>query len=128
MKAIWVFIVILIIFLSFPQKTISIAVPTLAPLNEIDIKLIIIETALCHEINPQKFLKTAKCESSLREKAIGDGGNSMGIFQIHLPSHPSVTKEEAFDPYFASEWSAKKFKKNPNIWTCYKLLYGKQII
>lgn len=120
-----------IIFLSFflfSREIASSTIPTLAPekpqLNSKDaIKLIVIEAAIRHEIDVQKFLKTAKCESSLRPKAVGDGGKSMGIFQIHLPSHPSVSKEEAFDPYFASDWSAKKFKENPRIWTCYRNLY-----
>ena len=116
---------VILIFPLFPKKIISITPQILAPvqLNIEDIKLIIIEAAFRYEIDAQEFLAVAKCESSFREKAVGDGGNSMGIFQIHLPSHPNVTEAEAFDPHFSSEWSAEKFKKNPRIWTCYRHLY-----
>lgn len=114
----------------FPKKIISATIPTLAPLNERDIKLIIIETAFRHEINVHKFLGIARCESkfrSIQSEIIKNGiqEESYGIFQIHLPSHPTVTKEEALDPYFASEWSAEKFKKTPQMWTCYRKLYDK---
>ncbi len=85
---------------------------------------IVVEAAIRNDIDVKKFLATAQCESSLRPGVTGDGGNSIGLFQIHLPSHPQVTKEEAFDAYWSAEWSAKKFKINPNIWTCYRNIYG----
>lgn len=87
-------------------------------------KIVIIEAAFRHGINPQRFLQTAKCESSLRPGVIGDDGNSIGTFQIHLPSHPEVTEEQAKDLEWATEWSAKMFKKDPTIWVCYNKLYG----
>lgn len=84
----------------------------------------IIETARLHGIDENKFLYTAECESSLNPSAIGDGGNSIGLFQIHLPSHPSVTKELALDAQWAIRWSAEKFREDPTIWVCYNKLYG----
>lgn len=84
----------------------------------------ILDTARRHRIDEVRFLETAKCESSLRPEVVGDDGESYGLFQIHLISHPTVTEELAFDPVWAAEWSAKKFAKNPHIWTCYRLLYG----
>lgn len=132
MKLYWVLIVVLltIVLLSFPKKTTNAIVPILAPLNKQDIKLIIIEAAFRHEIDAKKFLATAKCEDKFQniQSTIVKNGTreeSYGVFQIHLPSHPSVSKEQALDPHWASEWSAKKFKKNPRIWTCYRHLYGK---
>ncbi len=93
-------------------------------LSKKDIEQIIVETALLNEIDSEKFLAVAKCESSLRPAVIGDDGWSIGLFQIHLPSHPDVTKERALNPIWATNWSAEKFKKNPNIWTCYRKFYG----
>jgi len=29
---------------------------------------------------------------------------SYGLAQIHLPSHPKVSVEQALDPYFAVDW------------------------
>ena len=88
------------------------------------VEQIIVEAAIRHEIDSSRFLAVAKCESSLLPDVVGDGGHSVGLFQINLPSHPYVTKELASDPYWASEWSAKKFKENPRIWTCYQQLYS----
>lgn len=88
-----------------------------------DIEQMIRETAVRYEIDGQMFLETAKCESSLHPAAIGDGGESVGLFQIHLPSHPEVTAILALNPIESIEWSAKKFKADPTIWTCYKKLY-----
>ena len=95
-------------------------------LTKSEIEKIILDAAARHEINANRFLITAKCESSLRPRVIGDNGNSLGLFQIHLPSHPTVTREQAFNPVWASEWSAIKFRKNPYIWVCYKKLYGQE--
>ena len=80
------------------QETISRS----APLSIEDIERIIDEAAVRHGIDRQKFLAVAKCESSLRPGVIGDDGNSVGLFQIHLPSHPDVTEELAR----ATEWAA----------------------
>ena len=63
------------------------------------------------------------CESRNVETAIGDGGKSYGLVQIHLPSWPEITKEQAINPDFALDFMAKKFSENrENLWTCYTLL------
>lgn len=92
-------------------------------LSKSEISALIWRTAHEHGIDGNAFYGVAKCESSLNPNAVGDGDNSYGLFQIHIPSHPTVSIEEALDPHFAVEWSAKKFKESPEIWTCYNLLY-----
>ena len=84
---------------------------------------LIADAALRYGINHDEFLAVATCESNLNILAIGDQNSSFGLFQINLPSHPEVTKEQALDPVWAVEWSAKKFKKNPRIWTCYNMFF-----
>ena len=93
------------------------------PTDKVSLAQVIVETARFHGIDETRFLATAKCESSLNPKAIGDDGSSIGIFQIHLPSHPSVTREMALDAYWAIKWAAEKFKADPSIWVCYTKLY-----
>lgn len=64
------------------------------------------------------------CESSNNPKAIGDGGTSFGLSQIHLPAHPHITKEQAFKPEYAIEFMAKEMSKgNAWKWSCWKKLY-----
>lgn len=86
-----------------------------------------------HGIEPEPFIKTAECESNfipqqskIRAKGPNGREDSWGIFQIHLPSHPTVSKTEAMDPWFAAEWAAQQFAEgNQRIWTCYRALYPK---
>jgi hypothetical protein len=43
--------------------------------------------------------------NSFNFKAVGDGGKSKGIFQIHQGYHKHIINEQAFDPYFAADWA-----------------------
>ncbi len=50
----------------------------------------------------------------------GEREKSFGYCQIHLPSHPDVTYEQAIDPEFCAEFMAKKFSENrQSEWMCY---------
>lgn len=40
----------------------------------------------------------ALAESGGNTEAIGDGGQSVGLWQIHLPSHPQYSKSSLLDP------------------------------
>lgn len=64
-------------------------------------------------------------ESTWKAHAVGDRGNSYGLVQIHLPSHPDITKEQALDPeyalnYIVDAWLAGTQRQ----WTCYRLIYN----
>lgn len=64
---------------------------------------------------------TINCESSWNPNAVGDGSHSRGIAQIHAPSHPTITDEQAFDPYWALDWTARQFSEgNAWMWSCWK--------
>ena len=72
---------------------------------------------------PSSVVSTIKCESNFNTNAIGDGGTSFGLVQIHLPAHPHVTKEEATDPQFALDFIIDAFKKGQQrMWTCARIL------
>ena len=65
-----------------------------------------------------------KCESGWKPGAVGDGGRSFGLVQIHLPAHPDVSKAQALDPVFAINFIIKEFQAgNQWKWTCYKTLF-----
>lgn len=75
-----------------------------------------------HGTSSASMKKTMKCESSYNPNAVGDGGTSHGLSQIHLPAHKTVSLDEARDPKFAIEFMAENFGKgNAPIWTCYRL-------
>lgn len=67
------------------------------------------------------MLMGAKLESGWNPGAVGDGGTSFGIFQIHLPAHPNVTAEQAKDPAFAARfmlpaYEAGASRVDPALW------------
>lgn len=54
---------------------------------------------------------------------VGDREQSFGLVQIHLPAHPSVTKEQAVDPHFAVDFLAKNMSAGrASMWSCYKTI------
>ncbi len=68
-------------------------------------------------------------ESSYKTKAVGDNGNSHGLAQIHLPSHQTITKEQAQDPHFALTFLAKNLKAGKGrMWTAYRLCILNEVI
>ena len=68
--------------------------------------------ALIVGVDPQIALKTAKIESGYDKNQIGDKGTSYGIWQIHLPAHPDVSKSQAQDIIFSTEWAMNEMKKD----------------
>lgn len=70
-----------------------------------------------------RFLATIRCESVWNPNAVGDGGKSFGLVQIHLPSHPNVSKEEALNPVFAINFMAEMWKNDrAYLWSCWRKL------
>ena len=80
--------------------------------------------AVKYGIPAKPLIDTLSCESHFNASAIGDKGKSFGVAQIHLPSHPNITKEQALDPLWAIDWTAQQFKAGKaKMWTCYRILY-----
>lgn len=51
----------------------------------------------------------------------GDREQSYGLVQIHLPSHPSITYEQAIDIDFSLEFLIKNLSEGRgDMWSCYK--------
>jgi surface antigen len=73
--------------------------------------------------------KIIENESKWNPDAIGDNDNSYGLIQIHLPSHPEITKEQALNPEFALDFLAKEIKAGREWqWTscnCYSVAMNK---
>ena len=100
------------ILMLLPQKAVQMTIPDL-----------ITQFAQEYDVSEELITKIVRCESSFRSDAIGDGGKSYGLVQIHQPSWPDITKEQAFDPEFAIEFLAKKLSEDKGeLWTCYRKL------
>jgi soluble lytic murein transglycosylase-like protein len=73
--------------------------------------------------NVSKHVTTTviNCESSFNPLALGDGGYSRGLVQIHSRYHPSITDEMAYDPDFAIKFLTSNLSKGKgHMWTCYR--------
>lgn len=62
-----------------------------------------------YELNPDWIAHTIYCESmfyNIQSGIVVEGVRepSYGLAQIHLPSHPEVTVEQALDPLFSVDW------------------------
>lgn len=54
---------------------------------------------------------------------VGEREKSYGLVQIHLPSNPHVTYEQAIDPDFAIEFLAQGIADGyASRWSCYKMI------
>lgn len=75
---------------------------------------VIYQKAKVYGVNGYQMERTIECESrfqNIQSTAYRNGvrEDSWGIAQIHLPSHPEVSREEALDEMFAIEWMASHF-------------------
>ena len=73
------------------------------------------EKAEEYGIDPLPVMHTIWCESmfyNIQSGVVKNGIQepSYGLLQIHLPSHKSVTKEQALDPYFSIEWAMQNWE------------------
>lgn len=97
------------------------AVPKTSQEKPKTVEEIIRAKARSNNLNEDKVLFIAKCESQLEPKTLGDGHlicpldgkvmRSRGIWQINDCWHPEVSDKQAFDPEWATDWALKMFKK-----------------
>lgn len=81
-------------------------------------------------VSPTKMEKLIDCEDpdwnpDLQSRIVKKGKReeSYGLSQINLPSHPTITKQQAIDPDFSLDFMARNLKDGKaNIWSCNKKL------
>ena len=83
-----------------------------------------------YSVSEKVMIDIIQCESkfivdvqSFHINKDGEQEDSWGLSQIHLPSHPNITKEQAIDPEFAIEFLAKNLSlENAWMWTCWRII------
>lgn len=76
-------------------------------------------------VNAEHLVATLRCEAHFKAKAIGDGGDSYGLAQINLPSHPEVTPKQALNGYWAIDFTIQAFLGgDAHLWSCWRKYYG----
>lgn len=121
------------LLLIFPLLSVSLFIGKVnaeAPVPEVktewsvqEVKTLVDYYADKYSVSRNTMQKVVNCESSYNYKAVGDGGKSFGLSQIHKPSHPTITYEESTNPDFALDFMASNISKGKgNMWTCYRNL------
>lgn len=74
-----------------------------------------------NNLDEEKIIFVARCESQIEPRSIGDGHltcsrtgeqvSSRGIWQINNCAHPEISDEQAFDPMWSTDWAMEVFKK-----------------
>lgn len=96
-----------------------------ADVKPTDVEGLIRYHAARYGVDPDTMVAVARCESSLNPTAVGDVslGGSYGTWQIYSKAHPTVTREQAFDPDWSSDWAARQFAAGrASMWTCSRIL------
>lgn len=75
-------------------------------------------------MDPQQMLFLTYKESGWNCHLPGDHGKSFGCWQIHLPSHPEITREQAEDIVWSTHWSIQTMIHDGSCrqWSTCKLL------
>src|SRR3990167_344963 len=111
-----------VFLLLFTPSTASYTAPE--PQNR-SINDLITEYASRYGVSEKVVHKVINCESRYNPNAVGDGGKSYGLVQIHLPSHPSISKANALDSEYAINFLAKKLSQGQGrLWTCYRIYFS----
>lgn len=112
-----------------PEKEIEQIEEKIEPEKPNDIIQKITDIANKYNVNSSEMIATIKCESGFEniQSHIVDNGireDSHGIVQIHLPSNPGITIEQAYDIDFSLEFMAKSFSEGKQrLWSCYRQLF-----
>jgi soluble lytic murein transglycosylase-like protein len=77
--------------------------------------------AVAENVDPRVVLAVINCESTWNPVAVGDGGKSHGLVQIHEGYHPDISREQAQDPRFAIDYLVSEVSEgNGRRWTCFR--------
>jgi len=86
------------------------------PISAGDKKTIIIkDLAFKYKIDWKIVRAICDVESNCSSQRVGDGGKSFGAYQIYSVAHPNISKTQATDFKWATEWTIKRLKKHEHL-------------
>ena len=129
------FVVGLMMMPTFNSALLTVPIVHATELTNQDLIVIATDAAERYGLHKERFLKTFQCEVKTLEDGTWDykaqsdhhykgvREDSWGMWQINLYWNPTVTKEQAQDPWWSTEWSAQEWSKgNAWKWACWHLL------
>lgn len=97
--------------------------PVTASSTPDEIRTFIYDTATVAGVDADTATRIANCESGYDPLIKGDHGKSYGLWQIYLPAHPEITKEQALDPTWSTMWAMTQMQGGKySLWSCYRML------
>lgn len=90
---------------------------------------IIEDRAAAHGVSPAVLVAVAHCEApGLNPYAVGDRGESLGLFQLHArglrPLFYQWGYDDVWDPYQQADFTARAFANGlARHWSCYRVLF-----
>jgi hypothetical protein len=104
----------------YPEKYITIvAEPSPTPIPKTIKESIINEIKAVFGKDAKDALRIAECESQLNPKAVGDNGQSIGVFQIHKSWQQIYNERFLFDPAINIRIAYRIFEDSGwGRWTC----------
>lgn len=105
-------------------------IPVITPPTKSELIQKVYQYADQYDVKASTMLAIINCENTdwdptLQSRIINKGQReeSYGLSQINLPTHPTITKEQATNPDFSLDFMASQLSKgNKNIWTCARRL------
>jgi hypothetical protein len=90
---------------------IALSVQTVHAQSAEEILTVIQEAAARHGVSAPAMVALARCESRLDPNAVGDHGQSIGLFQIHNAGLLSLFRQQGYtdrtDPWQAADFTAR---------------------
>lgn len=124
-----------VIILAFLITTIA-PVMAQAPIVTVPPKVLSVQETISfyaklYGANEQELLKVANCESRFNQKALGDNGAALGIYQYHEPTFNSFShlmgktlEYSSFqDQAELTSWIWVNYPQYKRSWTCYTMLH-----
>lgn len=89
--------------------------------GKLDVPGYVLSAARAAGVNPHVATWIVSHESRYHPKALGDGGDSRGIWQINKVWHPEVSDKCAFDVRCSTDWSLRRLAQgNAKEWSTWK--------
>ena len=97
--------------------------PVQAWTTEAEVLDIIYDRAAAHGVSGTRLERVARCESRLDPFAVGDHGQSLGLFQLYrhglLPRFYAMGYSDPFSAWEAADFAARMFAEGLSFhWTC----------
>lgn len=115
---------LLLLFLFLARQSLAARVPALRPTSSAPLTIDQLRqlSRAVGFIDPDTAAAVAMAESCGNPAALGDKGDSIGLWQINVPAHPESDRSRLMDPEYNAREALRISKRGADWskWTCYR--------